>query len=222
MLRNSTQHVCLNGLAVLANAITKLFVAALLVVLPASARNRALTASAQPANTIRVCVNSSNYAAASLNLAKTITSRMFLTAGVSLEWHSFAAAACQGSHPDQTVIVDISTDQPAGEHVGAMAYALPYEGAHIVVLFDRIQRSAAGPIMLSAMLAHVMTHEITHLLQGISRHSETGVMKAHWDAKDFADMGRAPLPFAPEDIELIQLGLSRRSSAAGICRARLR
>jgi hypothetical protein len=127
--------------------------------------------------------------------------------------HSFAAAACQGSSQNQTVILDISTDTRPSEHVGAMAYALPYEGAHIVVLFDRIQRSAGGPTILATMLAHVMTHEIAHLLEGISRHSAAGVMKTHWDAKDFADMGRAPLTFAPEDIDLIQRGMVGRAAA---------
>lgn len=197
------------------NATNKLFVVGLLAVLPASAGHQNLTANTKAAGKILVCVNTSNYAAAAaLNRAKTITARMFLTAGVSLEWHSFAAAACQGSPRDRTVKLDISTDTPPGEHVGALAYALPYEGAHIIVLFDRIQRSAAGPATLATMLAHVMTHEITHLLQGISRHSASGVMKAHWDAKDFADMGRAPLPFAPEDIDLIQSGMLGRAAVA--------
>jgi hypothetical protein len=55
-----------------------------------------------------------------------------------------------------------------------------------------------------------MTHEITHLLQGISRHSATGVMKARWGTKDVVDMANNPLPFTPEDIDLIQCGLVRR------------
>ena len=38
-------------------------------------------------------------------------------------------------------------------------------------------------------------------------------MKAHWDAHDFMQMALTPLPFAPEDIELIQRGL--RVSAVG-------
>jgi hypothetical protein len=194
------------------NATTRLFVAGLLVVLPASAGNPALATSAQAVGKIRVCVNSSTYAAASaLTRAKIITSRMFLTAGVALDWQSIATAACRGSQQTQTVILDFSTDTPPSEHFGAMAYALPYEAVHIVVLFDRIQRSADGPTQLSTLLAHVMTHEITHLLQGISRHTATGVMKAHWDAKDVADMAQDALPFASEDIDLIQRGLVRRA-----------
>jgi hypothetical protein len=95
-----------------------------------------------------------------------------------------------------------------------MAYAQPYDGVHIVVLYDRIEKSANGPSQVSAFLAHVMTREITHLLQGISRHSQTGVMKARWDAHDLLQMAQNPLPFAPEDINLIQRGLRLRAAGA--------
>ena len=93
-----------------------------------------------------------------------------------------------------------------------MAYAQPYEGVHIVVLYYRIEANTDGPTQASTFLAHVMTHEITHLLQGFSRHSETGVMKAHWDASDFMQMAHRPLPFAPEDIDLIHRGLQLRAA----------
>jgi hypothetical protein len=63
------------------------------------------------------------------------------------------------------------------------------------------------------ILAHVLTHEITHVLQEIDRHSATGVMKARWDAKDFLDMTFSPLPFTSNDIDLLRIAL-RRSSAA--------
>jgi hypothetical protein len=95
-----------------------------------------------------------------------------------------------------------------------MAFAQLQEAVHIVVLYDRIQKSAGDPTQASALLAHVMTHEITHLLQGVSRHSETGVMKAHWDKHDLAQMAYKPLPFAPEDIDLIQHGLRRLATGA--------
>jgi len=207
--------VCLNGLAVLANATSKLFVAGLLVVLPASARNRALTTSAQPANTIRVCVNSSSYASVlAINRAKAISTRMFVTAGVVLEWRSGGTAACRGLQPTRIVVLDFAANVPPSQHPGAMAFALPYEAVHIVVLFDRIKENAGSAVEVSTLLAHVITHEISHLLQGVSRHSETGVMKAHWDVHDFLQMAQSPLPFTPEDIVLIQNGLRARAAAA--------
>jgi hypothetical protein len=66
---------------------------------------------------------------------------------------------------------------------------------------------------VSALLAHVMAHEITHLLEGFAGHSETGVMKARWDAGDLRRMAVKPLLFDVEDVYLIQDGL--RVSAVG-------
>jgi hypothetical protein len=83
------------------------------------------------------------------------------------------------------------------------------------VLFDRIKQIAGSAVEVLTLLAHVMTHEITHLLQGISRHSQTGVMKAYWDTHDFLQMAENPLPLAPEDIDLIQRGLRQRAGGAG-------
>jgi hypothetical protein len=51
-----------------------------------------------------------------------------------------------------------------------------------------------------------MVHEITHIQQGVDRHSNSGVMKARWTDKDYAAMAWKPLPFTPEDILLIHLG----------------
>jgi hypothetical protein len=81
-------------------------------------------------------------------------------------------------------------------------------------MVDRIRKGRAGPVQVSAILAHVMTHEITHILQGAARHSETGVMKAHWDSQDFFQMTKGPLPFAPEDIDLIERGIRLRAAGA--------
>jgi len=169
----------------------------------------ALAASAHAAaTTVRVCVNSGTYASAFVFVrAESITGQMFKSAGVALAWHSAASAPCQGLPAARTVILEFVGNRPAGEHPDALAYALPYEADRVVVLYDRIEASADGPTQVSTLLAHVMTHEITHLLQGISRHSETGVMKAHWSAHDFLQMAYKPLPFAPEDIDLIQRGL---------------
>jgi hypothetical protein len=50
------------------------------------------------------------------------------------------------------------------------------------------------------VLAHVLVHEVTHILQGFPRHSESGVMKAHWDSQNFAQMTWQPLPFTDDDI----------------------
>jgi hypothetical protein len=177
----------------------------------------ALAASAQAAGNIRVCINSNPYISASVvNRAEAIASRMFVSAGVALEWRSAASAGCHGLQQMKTVNLDLVINTPSGNHPGAMAYTRLYEGAHIVVLYDRIvlgKITEEAP-QASSLLAHVMTHEITHLLQGIERHSQTGVMKAHWDARDLLQMARAPLLFDPEDVDLIQRGLHPGAAGA--------
>ena len=56
-----------------------------------------------------------------------------------------------------------------------------------------------------------MVHEIAHLLQGIQRHSDTGIMKARWKADDLGGMRKAPLPFIQQDVDLIYSGLAARA-----------
>ena len=65
---------------------------------------------------------------------------------------------------------------------------------------------------LPIVLGHVLVHEITHILQGIQRHSASGVMKAYWDREDCGQMTWKPLRFEPEDVDLIYVGLARRAS----------
>lgn len=160
---------------------------------------------------VPVCVNDNN----SINVlalvrAQAIASQMFATAGVAVEWHSAAHASCQELQFPRAIVLDFVTATP-GNNPEALASAAPYEGIHATVLVDRLE-GIGGTAKRSKFLAHVMTHEITHLLQRISRHAQTGVMKARWDADDLMRMGYTTLPFTPEDIDLIQRGLSRQTA----------
>jgi hypothetical protein len=169
----------------------------------ASASNRA-------AGTVRICVSSGTLVSIfELTRAETISSRMFAAAGVIPEWRSAGSAACHGFQPIRIVVVDFATGMAPNVHPGAMAYAFPYEAVHVIVLFDRIEQNIASATQVSGLLAHVMTHEITHILQGTARHSESGIMKAFWDVHEISRMTYHPLPFAREDIDLIQAGMRR-------------
>src|SRR5215469_17099182 len=67
-------------------------------------------------------------------------------------------------------------------------------------------RFLAQPVTQSTFV-----HEITHLLQGTDWHSDTGVMKARWDGRDFWKMSRMEqLPFTEMDLILIHFGLEAR------------
>jgi hypothetical protein len=89
-----------------------------------------------------------------------------------------------------------------------LAYALPYEGAHSRVFYDRI--AARGNALMPHLLAHVLVHEITHILQGVTWHSGQGVMKAQWNQQDFHLMLGRSLEFASLDIDLIHDGIAKR------------
>ena len=141
--------------------------------------------------------------------AKALAGRMFAKIGISLDWGKGEPA---GESSQAYVFIDLVAETPEDRMPGALAYALPYEGRHITVFFDRIEK---GPDP-ATVLAHVMVHEITHLLQGVSRHSDTGVMKARWTGTDFGGMRVTPLPFTREDVDLIYLGLAKRPASTGV------
>jgi hypothetical protein len=130
---------------------------------------------------------------------------MFGTIGLAITWHH-GLRDCS----TKEIRVDLRRGAPSTLKPGALAYARPYEGTYIQVFYDRISGNWESR-MAPAILAHVLAHEITHLLEGIARHSAYGIMKAHWDAQDYFRMRSKPLEFAPEDIYLIYRGLPSRS-----------
>jgi hypothetical protein len=96
-----------------------------------------------------------------------------------------------------------------------MGYALPYatRGVRITLFLDRLQPVLArSPNTRGAILGHVIAHELVHVLQGIGRHSDSGLMKGRWSEDDFQQMGAKPLGLAPGDLTLITSGLARRGA----------
>jgi len=138
--------------------------------------------------------------------AQHMASTMFAGIGVTVNWHE-GARDC----PTESIVISLTNDTPTGLFAGALGYALPYEGAHIRLFYDRIVLDR-HPVLVPALLAHVMVHEITHILQGINEHAAEGVMKAQWTADDFAGMIQKPLPFTDGDIDLIYRGLATRTA----------
>lgn len=136
--------------------------------------------------------------------AKGIVTWMFAGIGVRITWHDMSGC------PAQSILISLSDEAPARFHRGALAFALPYEGTHIVLFYDRI--AMASRALRPRLMAHVMVHEITHVLEGVAKHSEEGVMKAQWNKEDFDHMIGKCLSFTPEDVEMIHAGLVVRSA----------
>jgi len=161
---------------------------------------------AEPA--VSVCIDS-GIGLAETQLAQMVVGRIFHQIGTRIEWRCSSGSA-------QPIMITLSTDPRDGSHPGALAYAQPF-AAGILVFYDRVQRFPRQ--MRAHLLAHVLAHEITHVLQGTMRHSESGIMKAHWDDRDLREMSAWGLEFTPGDVLLIHQGMAARRLAGPVWRA---
>ena len=134
--------------------------------------------------------------------AKSLAADMFANIGVTLQWRSGKPSQSEAD----AIVIEFVTGAPAAFKPGVLASALPYEGVHIRIFWDRI---AAYPCARK-LLAHVIVHEITHILQGFAQHSDEGIMKAHWTGYDRSSMIAKPLRFTPADVTVIYMGMDAR------------
>jgi len=151
--------------------------------------------------------NDSVMDAKTLYFAECLATRIFARIGVSLKWRS---GMQPGGDTDATAVSLVSR-VPDQFHPGALAYTtiLPHAAGRVVVFADRVKETV-DPHLVPTLLEHVLAHEITHVLEGVDRHSETGVMKAHWTRHDYRAMADQSLEFTPADVELIQNRLAHR------------
>jgi hypothetical protein len=111
------------------------------------------------------------------------------------------------------IVINITADTPKTLAPGALACAQVFEGVHIRIFWDRVRNTVRDANPLGTfLLAHVMAHEIAHILEGINRHSESGLMKASWKQGEIEQMTVHPLSLAPEDVRLIRMGLLKRAT----------
>ncbi len=137
--------------------------------------------------------------------AQAMASEMFAAIGVTIDWREGS-----GDCPPQGIVISLIPRTPPGVKPDAFATAVPSEN-RIRVFYDRVAEHRPK-LLVPHLLAHVLVHEITHVLQPTPRHSTQGVMKARWTKDDISSMMWGPLPFTSEDISLISLGLAARAS----------
>ena len=159
-----------------------------------------------PERTVTVCVDRGINGPLA-HRAKGVASKMFAEIGVRIDWRFSQGCPVGGG----VIAINFSYNASDDRFPGAFAYALPFEGTHIVVFYDRVQRRV-DPARMPLLLAHVLVHEITPILEGTKWHSASGIMKAQWDHGDYVDMARKSLGFTRKDVELIYLGLDARES----------
>jgi hypothetical protein len=211
----------------MANATSRLFVLGLLAALPVTAGDSRWGSGEKPIPDVAVYVADSNVVPTYVLLrAEAIATRMFAGIGLKLRWRErrpgrsgeAAGSPCAAGRTKE-IGVRMAVRKPATASTEAFASAKPYasEDEQITLFYGELHeatrlRSRIEP----TVLAHVLVHELTHVLQGVARHSETGVMKPHWTLRDYSTMERSPLEFTAEDADLVPLGLGRNESPARV------
>jgi len=156
-----------------------------------------------PQPSLMVCLDPDGRAAV-IDGGRAAASRVFQRAGIRLVWRDSQRPCLEG----YGIVVTVALGTPYDQHRGALAYALPYERTHIVLMYDRVLQAVTRSAVPS-LLGYTLAHEIGHMLEGVTRHSDSGVMKARWDYRDYADMQLWRLRFAQDDIDMMLDNLSR-------------
>jgi hypothetical protein len=137
--------------------------------------------------------------------------RMFAMIGLRIEWLRQGPLCPSAEDP---ILLSVANGTPDSYRPRAYGLALPYEGIHVRVFYDRVHR--LRPDLLVPALAHVFVHEIAHVLSGTDSHSDTGVMKFRWSQSDLEQMAIQPMRFSALDISLLKSGIpGRRMRVAG-------
>ena len=145
--------------------------------------------------------------------ARATVTWMFARVGVRLVWRDGEPGTGAASGSPVTIQVRFTRELPDASRE-ALAYALPFgeEGVAINIMYDRIRWVARRSSREAPILAHVLAHEIGHVLQRTNAHAPAGVMKAHWNGQDYDAMEKKPLEFTRVDVEMIKDGLNLRKA----------
>lgn len=156
--------------------------------------------------------------------SQAIATAIFAKIGIQLTWRfdgrrpaSKMVRSCGGESHATDLAVEINSQAPASLSHTALALSIPLSDSlgHIAIFYDRVVPVLREhPSRQAAILGYVLAHEIAHVLQGVARHSETGIMRACWTENDFSQMGSGVLSFTAEDVELIQRRLERVASTS--------
>ena len=78
--------------------------------------------------------------------------------------------------------------------------------------FRAVEQAARRVASRSAILGHIMAHELGHLLLGREQHADRGLMRGGWSREDLISMSQGSLLFHPEEAERIRAQMAVRCS----------
>ncbi len=81
-------------------------------------------------------------------------------------------------------------------------------GYYGYAFYDRIQQMAEATRLASALLGHVLAHEIGHLLLQSNSHSISGIMSGRWAGGELRRISEGTMFFMPKESKIMQERLS--------------
>jgi len=144
-------------------------------------------------------------------IARMEASRLFQAEGIRLEWVDGKAPAGESGRlvVGITSVADAPIEFRTRGNAHVLAIARPYANgpAGIVIFGDRVTQYLEGYRGISAgkLLGHILAHEIGHVVEGVARHSTSGLMKAAWTTDDRREMTGKGLGFSEEDRLLLDV-----------------
>jgi hypothetical protein len=187
-------------------------------------------AEAQSLLTVRVY----NYAAVpgnTLAAAEATAQAIFRRSGIEAEWlhcptnrdEAGLFPACRKPAGPWEVVLQIVPQSMEPKIVGSDAFGLALPGTssepstHAYLYYHRAEQTAteshrtARPVSLPALMAHVIVHEVGHLVLGPNMHSPRGIMRARWEARDLREMEIGAVGFPSDQAKTLRARLEERT-----------
>jgi hypothetical protein len=158
---------------------------------------------------VDVYISNRDDSARLLGTGKILAFGIFEKIGVHVNWRTGELA--DNAAPPKAFGIRTLEHAPESATPGALASAriVGSSGTEITVYKDRVLRFLDNHSNLAGVGAgYVLTHELAHVMQGVGRHSESGILKAQWSNADFEEMVFHKLAFTNFDVDLIHRGLA--------------
>jgi hypothetical protein len=155
-------------------------------------------------------INDANVPADVLAAARHEVAAIYARAGIAVVWHDATTDAPPALRFTVKIVPHSLGYGDAKPHVMGVALretrgTIVYVFSGRVEYFARVERVSNG-----TMLAHVIAHEIGHLLLPKGWHSQRGLMRGTWDRAQVDAAARGALTFTQHEVQTMRAELPFR------------
>ena len=156
-----------------------------------------------------VTLNQARIPRETVKRAEQVATRIFLAAGIRLEWTNTAPDAVEPYRETaqqlKIHIVPASMKQ-AGRRLGVAERLVDDSDRRTFVFYNRIVDLAQQKgVDIAPILGHALAHEMGHVLLPYGSHTSQGIMREEWDRAQFEAMAKGQLTFTAQHTDLIRM-----------------